>query len=1098
MFTSIFLISIGSWFSTTTPEIPWPEHPRPDFQRPAWLNLNGTWQFEFDPRDVGEKEQWYLPGGRTLAREIVVPFPWESRLSGIGDTGYQGVAWYARRVTLPEGEDWAGRDPWLIIGACDWECRLWVNGRPAGEHVGGYVPFEVNLAPYGRPGETLWLVIRAVDRTDPQQPTGKQVGWYTRTSGIWQTVYLEPRSKAFLRRFEAHPDVARGTIACRLKVSNSAGLSARVVSLDGAFPPADCARLPEFGYAVCTVRPERPETWSPEHPVLYPAAIEILDGPRTVDRVETYLALREISTAPAPGRDYRYVCLNGRPVYLRGALHQSFHPDGIYQYPDDATLRSDYELCKRIGLNMLRIHIKTPIPRELYWADRLGVLIMQDMPCFWRYSAQAREWFERMLPRVIQRDFNHPAVFAWVDFNETWGIGDGGYGPDRHAWVSSIYEYTRILDPTRPVEDNSPCNYDHVITDINSWHFYINDYDEARRHIREVVEKTRPGSPFNYVPGRVQDDDPLINSEYGGISAGLGDQDISWCFKYLTNDLRRHDKICGYVYTELSDIEWEHNGFVNYDRTPKEYGYDYWHEGLTLADLNAPDFVVIDAPPCLRLAPGQTLEVSTRVSHFSDATAPAPVLRWRQEWLDVSGPTPPAEGHRVRGAWDSRPIDWKPFEVVDGPAVTVSAPAAGGPAVGALLVELIDPSSAGGSTADTPRVLARNYVNVWVEARLPRTEVPDDRSVVLRFDPGDFSEALWVGSPTATFSGMRPEKVFWGGAGKTTYRLELPEGLDFGRLDWLELRTEVSAKAGEEKLDWPAVRKPFDYPQTDGKKWPSEITVAFNGVEVARQVLDDDPADARGVLSHVERFHPGSYGRLLAVGIGRGDAGGLLGRVLAASAGSRTLTVCLAVPEDARHRGGLAIFGDRLGRFPLDPTLTLRFREPHGLRVSDPDRPVAVQRLIDRLMTLVTAAEAGRHSWQWTVQQPPDNWMQPDFDDAAWSTGQGGFGRKGTPNAVVRTFWTTPGIWLRTTFELPAGVRPSGGHWRLYHDEDVTVYLNGREVLKRAGHVSAYTDVLLDETALQVLVEGRNVVAVHCRQTEGDQYVDLGLVALNE
>ncbi len=1098
MLTSILLIGIGSWFGTTPPAIPWPEHPRPDFQRPAWVNLNGRWSFEFDPGDVGEKEQWYLPGGRTLAREIILPFPWESRLSGIGDTAYQGVAWYARRVTLPEGDAWEGKDPWLIIGACDWECRLWVNGRPAGEHVGGYVPFEVNLAPYGRPGETLWLVIRAVDRTDPQQPTGKQVGWYTRTSGIWQTVYLEPRSRAFLRRFETCADVARGTIACRLRVTHSAGLSARVVSTDGAFPPAECPRLPEFGYAVCTVRPDRPRAWSPEDPVLYPAAIEIHDGPRVVDRVETYLALREISTAPAPGRDYRYVYLNGRPVYLRGALHQSFHPEGIHQYPDDAALRSDYELCKRIGLNMLRIHIKAPIPRELYWADRLGVLIMQDMPCFWQYSAQAREWFERMLPRVIQRDCNHPSVFAWVDFNETWGIGDGGYGPDRHAWVAGIYEYTRILDPTRPVEDNSPCNCDHVVTDINSWHFYINDYDEARRHIREVVEKTRPGSPFNCVAGRVQDDDPLINSEYGGISAGLGDQDISWCFKYLTNELRLHDRICGYVYTELSDIEWEHNGFVNYDRTPKEFGYAYWHEGFSPADLNAADFVVIDAPPCLRLAPGRTVDVPLRISHFSDHAAPAPVLRWRQDWLDLSGPAPPAEGGRIRGTWESRPIVWKPFEVVDGPVVTVSAPAAGGPAVGALLVELVDPSSAGGATADEPRVLARNYINVWVEVPLPRTEVLDERSIVLRFDPVDFAEAEWSEGSSAGLSHMRADKAFWRGAGRTTYRLQMPGELDLQGLESLELRAEVSAKAGDEKLDWPAVRKPCDYPQTDGKKWPSEVVVAFNGVEAAREILDDDPADARGVLSHVEQFHPGSYGRLLTLEINRQDDGDVLARILTDMAGRRRLTVCFAVPEDAQHRGGLAVFGDRLGRFPADPMVILRFGEPHGLRTSDPDQPVAVERLIDRLKTLITPADAGSHAWQWTIRQPPGNWMQPDFDAAAWNSGQGGFGRKGTPGAVVRTSWTTPGIWLRTTFELPAETRPAGAHWRLHHDEDVTVYLNGREVLRRKGHTTGYTDVPLDEVALQALCPGRNVVAVHCRQTVGLQYVDLGLLLLSQ
>jgi beta-galactosidase/beta-glucuronidase len=517
-------------------DIPWPEHPRPDFQRSPWVNLNGQWGFDFDPQDAGEKEQWFAPGKHAFSKKIVVPFPWESKLSGIGDKDYKGVAWYSREVTLPNGEGWKGKNAWLIVGACDWEAKVWVNGQPAGEHVGGYLPFEVNLSKFGKPGEKVIVVIRAKDVTDDQQPTGKQIGWYTRTSGIWQTVYVEARGKAHITHFRMKPDIQLGQAQYNVRLVPESqtvqGHSVRITSPEPAFEPVkQPVRLQEFrrgikdagteGQVTVTVKILQPQLWSPESPKLYPVVIELLKDEETVDRVETYFGLRQITTAKAPGRDYKYIYLNGKPIYLAGALHQSFHPDGIYQYPNDAVMRSDYELCKKIGINFLRIHIKTPVPRELYWADKLGVMIMQDMPNFWNNTGQARKWYEDMLREAMTRDFNHPAIFAWVDFNESWGLDHPGpCDEERQRWVEKIHENTKRSDPTRLVEDNSPCKYDHVVTDINSWHFYINDYAEAKKHIQEVVDKTFPGSTFNYIGGRKQTDAPLMNSEYGGISAG--------------------------------------------------------------------------------------------------------------------------------------------------------------------------------------------------------------------------------------------------------------------------------------------------------------------------------------------------------------------------------------------------------------------------------------------------------------------------------------------------------------------------------------------------------------------------------------------------
>lgn len=1062
--------------------VPWPEHPRPDFQRPAWLNLNGEWGFDFDPQDLGEKEQWFNPGRHEFSRKITVPFPWESKLSGIGDTEYKGVAWYSREVTIPDGEGWKGKDAWLIVGACDWEATVWINGQKAGPnpgptHVGGYVPFEVELSEFAKPGEQITIAIRVKDITDPHQPTGKQVGWYTRTSGIWQTVYLESRGRSHLRTLQTLPSIADGLVICHLEYRGLAkGDRITVSSPDSEFESSDWAFAGTGTENRATV-PARvaipnPKLWTPDSPKLYPVRFELRRDGKTMDVVDSYFGLREVSIAKAPGREYQYICLNGKPIYLAGALHQSFHPDGIYQYPHDATVRGDYELCKRIGINMLRIHIKTPVPRELYWADKLGVLIMQDIPNFWEHNAQARTWYEEMLAAAIGRDFNHPSIFAWVDFNETWGLNNpGGYDAQRQKWVAGIYERTKQLDPTRPVEDNSPCNYDHVITDINSWHFYINDYEKAKAHIQGVVDKTYPGSEFNYAKGFKQRNDPLMNSEYGGISAGLGDQDISWCFKYLTNELRKHDKICGYIYTELSDIEWEHNGFVNYDRSPKEYHYDHWHPGFSLKDINGLDFIVLDVPPCLTLKAGDMATVPVAISHWSGRDAADLRLRFRVAGLEES-----------TADWQVRPAKWRPYAVTTQEPIFLRMPAkTKGSRLGALQVELIDGDA----------VLARNYVNVWLQGPSPRIEALSIMHAALRFEPSDYSAWQWE-APAPVSEGIAAEKVWAPGSGYLEYELKVPADLDLKDVASLTLKAEMSAKAGDEKLDWPARKRTVDYPQTDVTKWPTDIRISINGVKFIDYTLPDDPADARGVLSHVHQFHPGSYGEMPAFEV----SGEQLRRMLERSEKGR-ITLRFEVPQDAPQKGGLAIFGDRLGAHPVDPTVTLAFSKPHGLPADYASNdPVAVNRLMTQRKVVIPSAENGGHTWRYAMSKPPDDWMKQGFDDSSWKSGKGGFGQPETPNSIIGTRWKNSDIWLRTEIELPDPASIVGGEWRVYHDEDFELYVNGRKVLSREGHVTRYVGIPLDAEAKQALRAGKNVIAVHCHQAGGGQNIDVGLIVV--
>lgn len=1055
-------------------DVPWPEHPRPDFQRPAWVNLNGQWAFAFDPKDEGEKAGWFKPDHK-LGREITVPFPWESKLSGIGDTEYKGVAWYSREVTIPDGPEWRGKDAWLVVGACDWEAKVWVNGQEAGGHVGGYTPFDVNLAKFAKPGEKATITIRAVDNTDPQQPTGKQVNWYTRTSGIWQTVYLEARGKSYIEWIQGVPDVGNGSIKYTARLRSSGPATLEVSSPEGAFEPARSAA--EKDNVTVTLKVRNPKPWSPDDPVLYPVRFKLTQAGSAEDQVESYFGLREISVAKAPGRDYQYIYLNGKPIYLAGALHQSFHPDGIYQYPDDAVMRSDYELCKKIGINFLRIHIKAPIPRELYWADKLGVLIMQDMPNFWHHSQQARAWYQAMLQETIRRDFNHPAIFSWVNFNETWGLNNPGpYDKARQEWVSIMYRTTKLLDPTRLVEDNSPCYYDHVDTDINSWHFYINEYAAARKHIQEVVDKCYPGSDFNCCQGHKQKDAPLINSEYGGISAGLGDQDISWCFKYLTNELRRHDKICGYIYTELSDIEWEHNGFVNYDRSPKEYDYEYWHPGFSLKDINSPDFVVIDAPPMIELKEGEKANVPIRISHWSSHEAKDLKLRWCTHWPDQ--PTTPPATPELR--WDSRPARWKSYTVVDQEPIVITATK--DRPVGALLVELVDGE----------QVLARNYVNLCQEIARPGAQATGKDTLTLTFSPGDFGERTFAGA-VPVVGGKATEWVAGRQAGHYQYDLQLPYGAALDHLQSITVSAELASRWEEDKLDWPARLTPHDKPQTDNKKWPTDLRISVNGVELGRTKLPDDPSDARGALSH-HRGLAGGYGYMTSITTAEEAK---LAQIAKEAGPERLLRVRFEVPPDASNKGGLTLYGAGVGCHGLPPSVVLTFKPGHGPSEGfKEDKSPAVNRAREAILVQLPTGEAGGYEWRFTMNAPPADWTAPDFDASNWRKGRGGFGTRGTPNAVIGTSWRRPEIWLRTEFTLDDPADVSGGAWRIYHDEDAEVYLNGVKVVSLPGYATEYLDLPLEADALQALKKGRNVLAVHCRQTEGGQNIDVGLSLL--
>jgi len=918
-----------------------PEHPRPDLRREAWRTLNGWWAFAFDPDDRGLAEGWPSRRPDAFPDRIRVPFPWESLLawgeeaqasdrcyysrrvyrepdavrhvdaivfrSDAGAADYRvaprhTTGWYCRDIDVPAA--WRGQRVFLVVGAADFETTVWANGAAVGGHTGGYTPFECELTPHVAWGGRTTLVLRVHDaQAHDRQPGGKQHHWYQRTSGIWQSVYLEARGAAYVHRVHVTPDVARERAIVRVALRDRdraprsrvrVTVTAPDQRVSAALAPAD-ADVVDVEVAVGA-----PCLWDVDAPRLYDVAAELLtaDG-RVEDLVGTYFGMRAITVEPLRGTPHRYVHLNGRPVYLRGVLDQGFHPAGVYSYPSDASIREDLRTAKRAGFNMVRMHIKLQDPRYLYWADREGVLLMADLPNFGYdgYGEPSKAWWEQTLREAVDRDYNHPSVFVWCLFNESWGVGRQEYQtmPERVAWVREMYRLAKRLDPTRLVEDMSPNNYDHVETDLNSWHFYIKEFAEAKAHIDRVVRETYPGSPFNYVPGGAQGNAPLMNSEYGGISAHDGDVDTSWHVRMLTNELRQHEKICGYVYTELTDLEWEHNGVVRYDRRPKEFGYP-------LSWVHAADVVAIGGPPLWRAAPGELLVLPLRLSLFSGVGPGEAALRWRLDAVDALG-----REHRaaVTGA---RAVRILPYRVLDPGPLDVTLPDV--PHLGTLAVWLEDERG-------TP--LARSFVWVHAHEDAPRRAArdhppgssrwqPPEGIACLRADVRTPAEARWdrwerlggdavVGLGRGTFRyDVRWDEACAGG--------ELPEWLRDGRASRAEVVCEAAA----------GVLAPA---QTDEERVPTAVRVRLLGQEVGSYRLPDAPADARGCLSWSAGL-PGQYGYLLRVPV----PAALLDGVVGALRTTGRVDVSFHV-VDAACANGITLFGALAGRYPVSICLVV-------------------------------------------------------------------------------------------------------------------------------------------------------------------------------
>jgi hypothetical protein len=906
--------------------IPLPEHPRPDFERAEWVNLNGRWRFAFDAKDDGVRAGW--PNGNVPAgHEILVPFSWGAPLSGIPDSA--NIGWYARGIRVPE--TWRGRRVFIVFGASDWRTTVWVDGREVGEHQGGYTPFSFELK-QPRVGESQRVVVRVDDTPHPFKLEGKQ--GYGQAHGMWQTVYLEARGSDPLDavHFSPRSDLSGVGVDARLLDPAPSDLTLRLTFTNRDGQPVVTQRIPRGATNIHVDVPlPNAHRWSLEDPFLHDVTASVEGTGVVADRVQTYFGMRTISVVDLPGTTYPYVAINGTPVYLQLALDQAYHPRGYYTFPTDSVLRDEILRARRIGLNGLREHIKIEAPRKLYWADKLGVLIMADVPNWWGPpDSAAFHEHEVALRGMIDRDYNHPAVFAWVMFNETWGLttqveGRERYLPEAKRKVATVYALAKSLDPTRLVEDNSVCCHrGHTATDLDSWHEYLPGWEWAH-HLDVVSDSTFPGSTWNFEPGWREGHQPMLNSEFGnvwGYEGSTGDVDWSWDYHRAIDAFRRHPKLAGWLYTEHHDVINEWNGYWRFDRSPKETGFGQIVEGMSLRDLHSPMYLAVGDSSLSRASkPGEHVDVPLYASFLTGSSAYGDSLTLRAELTGWN-----ALGEQRRYATIIRRVAYRPWMSTSLDPLPVVMP--NEPAVLVLAVRLEDASGT---------VLNRNFTTFVVEGEPPTSATLEDgrRVRLARVPAASVSDAHWSLKQWQVLGGL---KVDGAGSGYFEYRLPWPAELALNQVASATFLVEASSKRlnGKDRDTTASSnddymrgggfhdpsRNPNSYPMTGTTPFPSAVRVTVNGRPGARFELADDPADSRGILSwHAQPldrhlYEAGSYGQLLRVSI-PGDA-------LADAARSGAIIVRLSV--DSALPGGLAIYGANFGRYPIDPTILFVLR----------------------------------------------------------------------------------------------------------------------------------------------------------------------------
>jgi beta-galactosidase/beta-glucuronidase len=574
-------------------------HPRPQRTRPRWTDLGGPWGFAYDDGDVGLREGWQ-EGAAPFARTIVVPFPPESPASGIGDEAFHPVVWYRRSFVADDIRD--GERLILHFGAVDYRARVWVNGQLVATHEGGQTPFSADITGALRGEGEQTLVVRAEDRPeDLAQPRGKQYWevesrgiWHSRTTGIWQPVWLEPVGPTHLADIRWTPDIDRATLGLRVALNTPPARPLRLrvtLRLHGDLLADDTYLLTDRELARDIVLPignistssvRQRFFWTPEYPNLIEATLTLLDGDGILDEVGSYAGLRSVGVA---GGQF---LLNGRPYYQRLVLQQGYWPESHLAAPSADALRREAELIKELGFNGARIHQKVEDPRFLHWCDRLGLLVWGEMANAFVFTPTAVERLTREWLDVVRRDYSHPCIVTWLPLNESWGVPALPRDAAQRHYVQALYHLTHAADPTRPTIGND--GWEHLANDI----WGIHDYTPAGAVLRErygspeAIARALAGvepSPQSRVlalAGVEYAGQPIMITEFGGITH-VPETGERWFGYDVVPDREAFEAryadyidaildcptVVGFCYTQFTDTAQETNGLLTADRRPK-------------------------------------------------------------------------------------------------------------------------------------------------------------------------------------------------------------------------------------------------------------------------------------------------------------------------------------------------------------------------------------------------------------------------------------------------------------------------------------------------------------------------------------------------
>lgn len=564
------------------------EHPRPQFRRDSWENLNGTWGFNFDDENIGEKEEWFK--SYEFNKKIEVPFTYETEASGIQDETLHENVWYHRTFSIDK--EYQDKQTLLHFQASDYITKVWVNGKFIGKHVGGYASFHFDITEALLFDTDNHLVVKVEDSNNIAQPRGKQRWvkdsfgcWYVQQTGIWQTVWLEHVNNERIDHVKITPNIDTNSVALEYTLSSKPKKNWTIrakISYDGKL-------IKEV-----SVVPKRRQThieidvtdeefewgvylWSPEEPNLYDATFELEIEGESKDVVTSYFGMRKVSIT------HSKVELNNEPIYQKLLLDQGYWKESMLTPPSEEALIEDIDKTLAMGFNGVRKHQKLEDERFLYWCDKKGLLVWSEMAATYEFSDEAVDNFTREWLDIVQQHYNHPSIIAWVPFNESWGVPKIKTEKKQQVFTESIYYLTKAIDEQRPVIAND--GWENTISDIIALH----DYEEAGEVFKNRYEDPEGvlgnkvphnGHKYAFADGYGYKGQPVMITEYGGIAFnedrgwGYGNQvnteeEFLERYQKITDVIKEISYVCGYCYTQTTDVQQEINGLLNEDRTPK-------------------------------------------------------------------------------------------------------------------------------------------------------------------------------------------------------------------------------------------------------------------------------------------------------------------------------------------------------------------------------------------------------------------------------------------------------------------------------------------------------------------------------------------------